>query len=608
MTIASTVHLEPSLHPANGRPVSKNGKVGGNGRAAPAVPIAPPDADLLRRCAWEIGAARPAEAFTPAESHVGLAVVSPGQGFAHWHILPGWVEHWARERGHAWHNCRLVLRLYDVSFIEFNGLNAHHIENFPLHGLCGHRFFSLPRLGTAQLGEVGFELRSGEFIPAARSPVVQFPAHAVSARSDHAALLVDDRCRVEEIGNLWDQERVLTERRKPKLRKPLCIAAFAYESQATGHNGPLARFVSELAAGQSAQGHVVHVFVPASDQFPAYRQVGGVHYQPLEVSADGSPLDQALSFARAAEKRLGDFPPFDLFHLHEWMTGVAPWIGTRPTVLSLTSLETTRINGGAPGPLSQEIQKAERALAHAVDCILTPDGLREKVIDEFGIDGGNVHPFPMDARLPDEWERPLDYGQVKAEIGIGPLDRLILFVGPLEGAAGPDLLVEALPVLLHRAPNLRVAFAGAGSQHGHLAHRAQQLGVGYAVRLLGHVDRPFLVKLLRAAEALVLPSRQRVAHDDAVVDLARRAGRPVVTTHGGPAYLVRHEETGIVTYDNPGSMVWALDRLLHDPGHGQRMGHNGRRTEGATVSWEEVARHYLELCTVCFPELRETQD
>src|SRR5262249_43032196 len=160
--------------------------------------------------------------------------------------------------------------------------------------------------------EVGFELRNGEFLPAARSRTVQFPPHAVSPRSDHAALLVDDRGRVEEIGNLWDQERVLTERRKPKLRKSLCIAAFAYESRATGQEGPLARFVSELAAGQTAQGHVVHVFVPASEQFSASRQVDGVHYQPLEVSGDGSPLDRALSFARAAEKRLADFPAFDL--------------------------------------------------------------------------------------------------------------------------------------------------------------------------------------------------------------------------------------------------------------------------------------------------------
>jgi glycosyltransferase involved in cell wall biosynthesis len=187
-----------------------------------------------------------------------------------------------------------------------------------------------------------------------------------------------------------------------------------------------------------------------------------------------------------------------------------------------------------------------------------------------------------------------------------PLDRLLLFVGPLEHAGGADLLVEALPVLLRRAGNLRLAFAGAGNQHGHLQYRADQLGVSFAVRLLGHVDGQHLTRLLRASEALVLPSRYRVPLDDAVVDLARRAGRPVVTTHGGPAHLVRHEENGLITYDNPGSMVWAVDRILSDPGHAERMGRNGRRSGESTIVWSEVAHHYLDLCATQFPELSET--
>jgi glycosyltransferase involved in cell wall biosynthesis len=93
--------------------------------------------------------------------------------------------------------------------------------------------------------------------------------------------------------------------------------------------------------------------------------------------------------------------------------------------------------------------------------------------------------------------------------------------------------------------------------------------------------------------------------DDAVVDLARKAGRPVVTTHGGPAHLVRHEETGLVTYDNPGSMVWALDRILGDPGHAERMGRHGHRRDTSTPCWGEMAQNYLELCATCFPQLTE---
>jgi glycosyltransferase involved in cell wall biosynthesis len=184
---------------------------------------------------------------------------------------------------------------------------------------------------------------------------------------------------------------------------------------------------------------------------------------------------------------------------------------------------------------------------------------------------------------------------------------MLLFVGPLEHAAGVDLLLEALTVILHRTPNTRLAFVGAGPMAGLLDYRAHQIGVGHAVRLLGHVERSQLSRLLRASEALVLPSRYRIPMDDAVADLARLASRPVVTTHGGPAHLVRHEETGLITYDNPGSMVWAMDRVLGDPAHSEQMGRNGRRSEAGTRSWSEVAHHYFELCTRCFPELTVTK-
>jgi hypothetical protein len=52
-------------------------------------------------------------------------------------------------------------------------------------------------------------------------------------------------------------------------------------------------------------------------------------------------------------------------------------------------------------------------------------------------------------------------------------------------------------------------------------------------------------------------------------------------------------------------MVWAVDRVLGDPAHAERMGQNGRRSDGGAPRWSEVALHYLELCAACFPELAE---
>jgi glycosyltransferase involved in cell wall biosynthesis len=578
-----------------------------NGHSRALVRAAPPDAEFMRHLAWEIGAAKPVEKYSATLSHVNLAMVSPKEGFAYWHVLPAWIDETARKRGNAWHQCRMILRLYDVSCIIFNGFNAHRMQDQQIHVLSGHQFFKLPGPGTAQLAEVGFLLRSGEFIPAARSQVVQFAADFVSPRTTHAGLLVNDRLHMEEVGNLWEQERILIERRKPKLRERLRIAAFAFESLASGQVGILPKYVSELAAGQSAQGHEVHVFVPQSDQLADDAKVGDVHYHSLDINGKGGPLDLALNFARSAEKRLAEFPPFDLLHLCEWMTGLAPWIGTRPTVLSLSSIETTRRNGCPPSQLSRDIQQAERELAHAVDCILTPDWLRDKAIAEFGIDGARVQAFPMEARIANDWEGPLDLGQVKTGIGVGPSDRLVLYIGPLEHDAGVDLLIEALPVVLRRVPNLRLAFVGMGSMYNHLEHRARELGVGHAIRLLGHREFSPLVRLLRASEALMLPSRRRLHQDEGVIDLARRAGRPVITTHSGPAHLIAHERTGIVTYDNPGSIVWALDRIVSDPSHAEMMGRKGRRSEPTTISWSEAARIFMEICVTNFPELRTSE-
>jgi glycosyltransferase involved in cell wall biosynthesis len=566
---------------------------------------APPEAEALRHWAREVGEGKPAEAFTPDHNHAALAAVLPLQGFAHWRILPGWVEETAKKRGGAWHHCRLILRLYDVSYIHFNGFNANSVFDVTLPAICGQMFVRLPRPGTWQLGEVGFLLRGGEFIPAARSQAVKFPPEAPVPHGDRAGLLVDERGHAEPVANVWEAERVLAEKRRPRLRTPLRVAAFAFGASAVGHDGTPARFVTELAAGQAAGGHEVHVFVPAPRG--EVRQIDGVYYHPLAVPADGTPRQRALGFARAAGEKLHEFTPFDLLHLHEWMTGFVRGSGSAVRVLSLSSTEATRRNGAAPSELSLDVEEAEREAAAAADCVLTPDWLRERAAADLGVEGANVHAFALEGRMPNEWECPLDLGHVKMGVGVGPLDRMVLFVGPLEHAAGVDLLVEALPTLLGRYHNLRVVYAGAGNMHGAIHHRAQQLGVGHAVRLLGHVEGPHLARLLRAAEALVLPSRWRVPFDDAVVDLARRAGRPVVTTHSGPAHLVRHEENGVLTYDNPGSIVWAVDRVLGDPEHSRRLGERGRRREGSAVVWGEVARHYLEFCAARFPGLTEVR-
>src|SRR5262245_55540312 len=91
--------------------------------AAVTKPAGPPDQEALRRAAWEISERRLVDSYCPPGNHVGLAMVHPSQGFAYWRMQHGWVEELRRSRGGRWEGSRPILRLYDTSYIEFNGLN-----------------------------------------------------------------------------------------------------------------------------------------------------------------------------------------------------------------------------------------------------------------------------------------------------------------------------------------------------------------------------------------------------------------------------------------------------------------------------------------------------
>ncbi|MFO0927885.1 MAG: DUF4912 domain-containing protein [Gemmataceae bacterium] len=346
--------------------------------------VGTPDQEFLRHIAWTIGERRPADRWAPPASQVGLAMVHPTQGFAYWRILPSWVETVARARGAAWDGSRPILRLYDVSCIEFTGLNAHRIQDENLYSLTGHLFFNLPAPGTWQLAEVGFLLRNGEFVAACRSLAIPFALDQASRRGGSEGLLVTGPRQVEAIHNVWDAESVLRERRRPHLRSPLRIAAMAFASRPTGQQGTLADFVTELATGLKGRGHEVHVFVPADDGFREDREHDGVVYHPLAGVEGDTAVALARSFARAAERSLERLPPFDLIHLHEWMTGLGPWVGHRPTVLSLSSIEATRRTGPADAA-SAEIERLEKQVAGAAGCVLTTAWLRDRAVAELGL-------------------------------------------------------------------------------------------------------------------------------------------------------------------------------------------------------------------------------
>ncbi len=172
-------------------------------------------------------------------------------------------------------------------------------------------------------------------------------------------------------------------------------------------------------------------------------------------------------------------------------------------------------------------------------------------------------------------ELALGRGAARESLGLDPDQPVVLTVGRLTVMKGHTHLLEAVPSLVRRFPDLAVVVVGDGHLHEQLVDQSVSLGVADNVRLVGH--RADARGLLDAADVFVLPS----LHEGMPLVLleAMDAGLPVVATRViGSEEVVVDEETGLLVRPrDPGALAGALGRLLDEPALRAGLGAAGRR-------------------------------
>ncbi len=128
----------------------------------------------------------------------------------------------------------------------------------------------------------------------------------------------------------------------------------------------------------------------------------------------------------------------------------------------------------------------------------------------------------------------------RTALKLNDTDQLLLSVGSLVPCKGHAYLIEALPHILRRHPNVQLAIAGSGDLRTALHKLAVEQGVENQVRLLGF--RTDVPDLIHACDLFVFPSVQE-GMGSTLVDVML-AGRPIVTTTAGgiPDVVFRDKE------------------------------------------------------------------
>jgi len=157
-------------------------------------------------------------------------------------------------------------------------------------------------------------------------------------------------------------------------------------------------------------------------------------------------------------------------------------------------------------------------------------------------------------------------------------------------------VLQALPAILERAPDVRYAVAGAGAvaEREKLEQLARTLGVAERVHLLGEVSERDLPALYALAAVYVGASRraERIGVEGFGISLveASACGLPVVAGNaGGVPDAVRDGETGLlVPPEDPAAFAAAICRLLADAELARRIGAAGRRAVETYYNWDRV--------------------
>ncbi len=365
------------------------------------------------------------------------------------------------------------------------------------------------------------------------------------------------------------------------------VHALATELAAAGHDVVV---LSRQPAGSDAETH------PTTDEVRAGVRVLRVAEDPphLEFERDMVAWTLAMGHAllRAALTRLGPWRP-EVVHAHDWLVA-HPAIALAdlldvPLVVTIHATEAGRYAGWLSSPLSRQVHSAEWWLAHRADTLITCSAaMRAEVAELYDLDPGPIAVL-HNGIAPRRWRASPARVRAARERYAPGGEPVLLYFGRLEYEKGVQDLIAALPRIRRAHPGTRLLVAGTGTAADQLVAAAQAHRVRRSVTFTGRLSDADLTALLRAADAVVLPSRYEPF---GIVALeAAAAGTPLVaSTAGGLGEVVVDGETGLsFTPGDVAAMATAASAVLSDPAAAARRARAARKRLGSAFEWARIA-------------------
>lgn len=111
---------------------------------------------------------------------------------AYWEVTPQTIDNLKQRLGNTFYSAKIVLRVYDVSHIVFNGTNAHRFFDVEINYDANSWYIDTAGPGRAWCVDIGLRLATGEFIMIVRSNTVDTPLECPSWVTDEEWMIPEE--------------------------------------------------------------------------------------------------------------------------------------------------------------------------------------------------------------------------------------------------------------------------------------------------------------------------------------------------------------------------------------------------------------------------------
>lgn len=379
------------------------------------------------------------------------------------------------------------------------------------------------------------------------------------------------------------------------------------------HSGYTFRTAALLREQRALGWETFHLTSPKQGQTTTpFEDVDGLRFYrtlPSTGALANLPIGRELALMKQLEIRLEEVAREirpDIIHAHSPVLNALPAIKVArklgiPVVYEIRAFwEDAAVDHGSTTEGSLRYRATRALETHAirnVDHVFTIcEGLRADIVAR-GIPAGKVTVIPNAVDIDSfQLASPPD-PQLQEKWGLTG-KTVVGFIGSFYAYEGLDLLLEALPALVHQRPDVRVLLVGGGPQETNLRQQAEHLGLTDHVVFTGRVPHKEVSRYYDLINVLAYP-RHAMRLTELVTPLkpleAMAQGQLFVASNvGGHRELVRHGETGILfEAGNATSLADAIRDLLVRHETWENLRAAGRRFVETERNWTRSVHNYI---------------